>query len=267
LFWLRIRTISWKIMTAEKTRIAFGWRIYGLGVMVLGVLCLAFGDFNPGQPVPSNFPILTVLVYAAGAFTLVAGAAVEWRRGTAWGAAALAAYYGLVVVVLMNGPLLLAHYAEYGTYEGLAEQVAIAMSGLILFAATARLDATMAARLTRLGQLAFGVCLLVFGGAHFVYMNLTAPLVPKWLPPTQEFWGYATGIGFIAAGVAILTGVQARLAAILLTAMLAIFVLLVHEPILLADPTSHWNWTESALNLTLIGTAWVVADSLAGMKR
>jgi hypothetical protein len=40
-------------------------------------------------------------------------------------------------------------------------------------------------------------------------MNLTAPLVPKWLPPSQELWAYATGVDHIAAGVAILTGVQA----------------------------------------------------------
>jgi uncharacterized membrane protein YphA (DoxX/SURF4 family) len=94
-------------------------------------------------------------------------------------------------------------------------------------------------------------------------MNLTAPLVPKWLPPTQEFWGYATGVGFVAAGVALLTGVQARLAAILLTAMLASFALLVHEPMLVADHSTHFNWTESAENLAMIGAAWVVADSLA----
>ena len=94
-------------------------------------------------------------------------------------------------------------------------------------------------------------------------MNLTAPLVPKWLPPTQEFWAYATGVGHIAAGVAILTGVQARLAAILLTAMYASFTLMVHAPMLLADPASHGNWSENALNLALIGAAWVVADSLA----
>jgi hypothetical protein len=31
---------------------------------------------------------------------------------------------------------------------------------------------------------------------------------------------------------------------------------------LLADP-SHWNWAENALNLAVIGAAWVVADSLA----
>ena len=94
-------------------------------------------------------------------------------------------------------------------------------------------------------------------------MNLTAPLVPKWLPPSQEFWGYATGVGHIAAGVAILTGVQARLAAILLTAMYASFTPLVHIPMLLADQSKQFIWSENALNLVLVGVAWVVADSLS----
>ena len=60
-----------------------------------------------------------------------------------------------------------------------------------------------------------------------------------------------------------MSGVQARLAAILLTAMYASFTLLVHVPMLLAEPSSHMNWSENALNLALIGIAWVVADSLA----
>ncbi|EQD66640.1 DoxX family protein, partial [mine drainage metagenome] len=233
-------------MSAEKTTLAFGGRVYGLGVMALGMVCLAWGNFDPGQPVPMDFPDRTALAYAAAAFMLVAGAAVVWRRTVAWGAAALTAYYALIVVILMNGHVLLAHYAEYVTYEGVAEQLAIAAGGLIVYAANARIDAALAARLTRLGQRAFGVCALIFGGAHFVYMNLTAPLVPQWLPPSQVFWGYATGVGQIAAGIAILTRVQARLAAILLTAMYASFALLVWGPMLLADPGSHGNWTESA---------------------
>ena len=193
---------------------------------------------------------------------VVAGAAVEWRRTTARGAAALAVYYALIVVVLMNGRLVLAHYAEFGSYSGAAEQLAIAAGGLIVYAGSAKIDAALAARLTRRGQIVFGICALLFGGAHFFYMILTAPLVPKWLPPSQAFWAYATGVSHIAAGVAILTGVQARLAAILLTAMYASFTLLVHAPMLLADPSSHANWAENALNLALIGVAWVVADSL-----
>jgi uncharacterized membrane protein YphA (DoxX/SURF4 family) len=254
-------------MTARETTLGPGSRVYALGVMALALVCLAWGDFDLGQPVPKGFPDRTVLAYAAAVFMLVAGAAVEWRRTAPWGAAALATYYALIVVIVMNGRVVLAHYAEFGSYSGAAEQLAIAAAGLIVYAASAGIDAALALRLTRLGQIAFAVCALLFGGAHFFYMSLTAPLVPKWLPPTQEFWAYATGIGHIAAGVAILAGVQARLAAILLTFMYASFTLLVHTPMLLADPSSRMNWSESALNLALIGAAWAVADSLAGPAR
>lgn len=243
-----------------------GWRVLGLGVMALGALGLAWADFDPGQPVPKDFPARTVLAYAAAAFMLFAGAALQWRRSVAFGAAAIAAYYALVVVVLMNGRIVLAHYAEFGTYSGVAEQVAIAAAGLIVYAASGRADAGRRARLMHLGQRVFGVCAVLFGLAHFFYMNLTAPLVPKWLPPTQEFWAYATGVGQIAAGVAILTGVWARLATILLTAMYISFTLLVHAPMLQADPSNHWIWSENAVNLALIGVAWVVAESLTGPR-
>ena len=74
-----------KVMTAEKTTMAFGWRVYGLGVMALGMVCLVLGDFHPGQPVPKDFPDRTALAYAAAAFMLIAGTAVVWRRTAAWG--------------------------------------------------------------------------------------------------------------------------------------------------------------------------------------
>jgi hypothetical protein len=99
------------------------------------------------------------------------------------------------------------------------------------------------------------------------YRSLTAPLVPRWLPPSQEFWGYATGVAHIAAGVAIATGVQARLAAVLLTVMYAAFTPLVLAPLLLADPSNLGAWAENAVSLALTGVAWVVADSLVGRGR
>jgi len=254
-------------MTAKTSPMAFSWRVYGLGVMALGIASLAFGNFDPGQSVPDSFPARTALAYVAGMFMVVAAAAVEWRRTVSWGAAALGFYYTFFVVILMDGRLLLTDFAVFGTYENIAIQLSTGAGALIVYAHIAHIDhhinAQLAGRLTRLGQRAFGVCALVFGAAHFVYMNLTAPLVPKWLPPGPVFWGYVTGVCFIAAGLAMLTGVKARLAAILLTAMIASFALLVHEPMLLADHASHYNWTESAENLAVIGAAWVVADSLA----
>jgi uncharacterized membrane protein YphA (DoxX/SURF4 family) len=204
-----------------------------------------------------------VLAYAAAVFMLAAGAALAWRRTVAAGAAALAGYYALIVVLWMGGRVLLAHYREYGAYSGAAEQLAIAAAALIVYAESARIDPNRAARLTRAGQVAFALCVLLFGGAHFVYLNLTAPLVPRWLPPGAHFWAYATGLFQIAAGVAILTGICSRLAALLLTAMYAGFGLLVHLPMLLAAPASRMTWSENALNLALTGAAWVVADSLS----
>jgi uncharacterized membrane protein YphA (DoxX/SURF4 family) len=250
-------------MTAEKPVVTFGWRVWGLGVIVLAVVGLALGDFLPGQSVPKDFPDRTALAYAVAAFMLLAGLGVEWRRTVAGAAGTLTAYYAILVVGLMDGRVVLRHYGEYLAYSNMAEQLAIAAGGLIVFAASARIDAGLAARLTRTGQLAFGGCAVLFGGAHFAYMNLTAPLVPHWLPPSQEFWGYATGVAHVAGGLAILTGVRARLAAILLTVMYAAFSALVHLPMLLADPANHGIWTENATNLVLTGAAWVVADSLA----
>jgi len=249
-------------LKTERTIRVFGLRVYGVGVAALGLACLVFGDFDPGQKVPRNFPARTPLAYCAGALMVVAASAIEWRRTRVWGAAALTVYYAVFVLLLMDGRLLISGYGVYGTYEDIAMQLAIAASALIVYAGSAQIDMALAVRLTRIGRMAFGVCPVIWGGAHFMYMNMTAPLVPKWLPPGQVFWGYLTGVCFVAAGLAILTGIQVRLATILLTVMIASFGVLANGPMLVADPSSHFNWTESALNLALIGTAWVVADSL-----
>jgi uncharacterized membrane protein len=249
-------------MTTENPRRAYGWRVFGLGVMAMAGVSFALGNFLPGQPAPETLPDRTVLAYAVAVFMLIAGAAMEWRRTVAWGAAAIAAYYALIVVILMDGRVVLRHPGEFIAYSNTALQLAIVAGGLLVFAAHAPIDPALAARLTRAGQIAFGICAVLFGGAHFFYMNFTAPLVPKWLPPSQEFWGYATGVFHILGGLAILSGISARLAATLLTVMYASWTPLVHIPLFLADHHNHRNWVENATNLALIGVAWVVADSL-----
>jgi len=254
-------------MTSEESGTGLGTPLFGVGVMALAAVALVFGGFDPGQPVPKFIPGRAELAVAAALFMLVCGAAMSWRPVRAAAAAALAVYYGAIVVLLMNGRVVLAHPGEYAAYSSAAEQLAIAAGALTIYAGAAEIDASRAALLRQAGRMTFGLCAVLFGGAHFVYLDLTAPLVPKWLPPSQVFWAYATGVFHIAGGVALLVGIRARLAAILLTAMYAAFTPLVHIPLLLADPASHANWAENAENLALTGVAWALADSLARRRR
>ena len=248
---------------ALDRKVVIGWRVYGVGIVLLALVGVALKDFLPGQPAPKSLPDRTLLAYTANGFMLLAALAIQWPRARLYAAAALTAYYAFIVVLLMNGRVVLAHLGTVGAYSGAAEQLAIAAGGLIVYAASARMDASVANRLIRLGRRVFGVCALLFGAAHFAYMGLTVPLVPRWLPPNPQFWAVATGLFHIAAGLAILTGVQARVAAVLLTVMFAAFTPLVHLPMLLTAPMSHTNWSENALNIALTGVAWVVADSFA----
>ena len=238
-----------------------GVRVWALGIVLLGLVSLLLGSFDPGQPVPKGLPGRAFLACLADVFLLIAGAAVQWPHFRFPAAAALTAYYAVVVVIVLNGAVVLAHPTVFGSYSETAEQAALTAAGLIGCAVCSPGERHNFAPLVRIGQVTFGICALLFGGAHFVYMNLTAPLVPKWLPLSPVFWGEATGVAQIAAGLAIITGLQGRLASILLTIMYAAFTPLVHLPLLLGAPRTPFHWTENALNIALVGAAWVVADS------
>jgi uncharacterized membrane protein len=243
--------------------LAFGARFYGAGVAAIAIVNLALGTFDPMQPVPDTMPARATFVYGASLLILLAGVGIMWKRTAAWSAALLTIYFAVIVALLENGRVIASQYSVYGAYFGVAEGLALAAAGLIIFSSRAMIEPMLARRLTRIGQLTFGACALFFGGAHFVYPEATLALVPKWLPPSQVFWAYATGLFHIAGGIAILTGVRARFAAYLLTIMYAAFTPLVHVPLLLSDPSKHFFWTENVLNIALVGVAWVVADSLA----
>lgn len=243
---------------------ALGYRVYGLGAVALGLVGLAFGDFaSVWQPVPAGLPGRTAMAYAVAALFLAAGLAVNWR-GTVKAGAALLTILFTLCAVLLHLPRIVGHPGVFVTWSGAAEQLALVAAGLMLLAGTGR---GRSAGLSRIGQTLFGICLLVFGAAHFVYLTETAAMVPKYLPPGQRAWAAATGIAHIAAGLAILSGILARAAAVLVTAMFAAFSLLVHIPAQIADPRSHLMWAANAVNLALVGAAWVVADSVGNRRR
>jgi hypothetical protein len=217
-----------------------GVRVYGLGAVALGLVGLAWGDFAAvWQPVPAGVPGRLALAYAVAMALLLSGLTTQWQRSAKFGALALTALYALGVV-LLHVPRVIAHPAVFVSWSGVAEQMALVAGGLVAYAGCASVPPAVAARIVKIGRLIFGVCLVVFGLA-------------------QRFWAYATAAGHFAAGIAFLSGVAVRPAAMWLTGMFVVFGVLVHAPTIFIDPHTHINWAANAINFALIGSAWVMA--------
>lgn len=239
-----------------------GNRVYGAAAIALGLVGLAWGDFAAvWQPVPQETPFYVPLAYATALVLLCAGVALQWRRSAAAGALLLAALS--ILFALLWARRIVSHPEIFAVWSGTAEQVAIALGGIAAYLWQRTSDEGYVTRAAWLCRLAFGLCLLSFGAAHFLYVTETAAMVPAWLPPGQRFWALATGGAHVLAGLALLSGVRALLAARLLTAMFIGFGLFVWLPQPFSAPHEHISWAGNAINLALIGAAWAVADMIA----
>jgi predicted tellurium resistance membrane protein TerC len=87
------------------------------------------------------------------------------------------------------------------------------------------------------------------------------------MPLGGPFWTVLTGIGFVLAGLAIVSGVLDVLAARLLGLMLLVFSLLLLTPRIFATPHDHVAWGANAYNLTAVGATWIVAEWLAMQRQ
>lgn len=124
----------------------------------------------------------------------------------------------------------------------------------------------------RVALVLFGLTCVFYGWSHFLYAAYTASMVPAWLPGHMAL-AYATGVGHIAAGVAVGFGILTGLAATLEAAMMSLFGLLVWVPSFFAQPRPDWagtpahQWSELTVTVVLAASAWVVAIYLGKQAR
>jgi uncharacterized membrane protein YphA (DoxX/SURF4 family) len=238
----------------------FGARIYGIAAIALGLVGLFWGDFAAvWQPVPPDWPARTALACIWAALFVAGGIMLQNRRTAAIGALLVAALF--IPFFLLWAKRVMGFPQIFGTWSGLAEQLTLILGGIAAWlTSVGTAHEPEERRLARTVRLLFGLCLLAFGAAHILYVKETAAMVPAWLPPGTRFWACATGACHILAGLALLSGFRALLAARLLVAMFAGFGLLVWLPQLFTSPHEHMAWAGNAINLVLIGAAWAVAD-------
>ena len=246
---------------ARAARVSFA-----SAMIALGVIGLVFRDFTlVWGAVPGWVPWRTALACLCAAVALAAGIALLFRRTAATAALVLFVYVGLWWL-LLKVPEVVGDPLTEGTWLDCGMYGMLLAGAWTLFADSGRRRVPGGERGVRFARLLFGAGLIPTGLSHFVYVSLTVPLVPAWLP-FRLGWAYFTGACHCAAGLALLSGVLAGLAARLEAAMLAIFTILVWVPAVASAPATRSNWTELWISWALTAAAAVVAATVPPRPR
>jgi uncharacterized membrane protein len=247
-----------------------GTYLFSLATISAGILDLVWGDFDSGhQPIGDlgvHIPALATFAYITGIWLIVSGTAILGRRTMKAGALMTGAIY--LVFGLFSLPLFSVMIHKYGFHLTLIlgilgrmfQQFIVVAGCVVLYASVAPTLPIWRERAPLVARWTFGLSSALFGVAHLSNVKGPLSMVPKWIPLGATFWVIFTGIAFLLAGIAILSGILSRLATWLLLLMLVIFeVALV--PIIFGYPHVHQAWGASAYNLAVAGAVWIFATS------
>jgi uncharacterized membrane protein len=246
-----------------------GHAVFAATMVAVGILGLIKGDLTAvWQPVPKGLSASEVPAYSCAFISVACGMGLLWHRTGALAARVLLAYL-LLWLLVFRVPRLL-HGLTVDPYWSLCQTGVILGATWVLYAWLAadwdrqHLNFATGERGVFLARAIYGMAIIPFGLAHFQYVENTASLVPGWLPAHAAF-AYFTGAAFIAAGMAVLIGVCARLAAALSALQMGLFLLLVWVPAAATRSLDGFQWGEVLVTWVLTAAAWVVADSYRGI--
>lgn len=246
-----------------------GRAVFAVTLIAVGIAGLWFGDFvGVWGGVPKAIPAHAGIAVACALGSMAAGAGLLWPR-TALATTRALLLWLVVWALLCKGRFVLTQPLVEGTWQSLGENAVLVAAAWVLYATLAseadrrRVGFAVGERGVHIARVIYALAMVGFGLSHFAYLDLTAPLVPGWLP-WHVGWAYFTGAAYLAAAVAILIGVAARLAAVLSTLQMGGFTLLIWVPMALSGPMVPFRRGELILSWTLTAAGWVVADSYRG---
>jgi uncharacterized membrane protein YphA (DoxX/SURF4 family) len=256
----------------ELTVKRVGIYVYGMATVAAGIFDLVWGDFDashqPIQAFGDHIPGVEKLAYITAIWMIGGGAAILWRRTAKAGAAALAIIYLIFAVFWLPRLYTAPHYLGFritvllGVLAGVGMELIASAAGALAFASLETRSSSWP-RTILITRWIFGLCALDFGLNHLADVADNLVYVPKWMPLGGEFWVILTGICFVLAGIAILSGIQDVLAARLLALEFLAFNAVALPQFIFAHPDGHAAWGGNAFNLALVAACWIFADAIA----
>lgn len=236
----------------------------------LGVMGFIKGDFvSVWQPAPKWVPAREAVAYLCAFISLATGIGLLWQRTAALAARVIFAslLLWLLVMRLPNLFIQTPFVQPAWAFGATGAMVAAAWVLYVWFAGDSdrqRLGPIAGDTGVRVARALYGVSLVPFGLAHFMYVDATTVLIPQWLP-WHAAWAYFTGAVFITAGLAVTFSVFARLAAALSTLQIGLFGLVVWIPRVLAGTVNDFQWGEFVVTCALTAGALVITESYRGV--
>jgi uncharacterized membrane protein len=236
---------------------------FALVLVALGITGFIVRDYEPLWLPPDGVP--TVFATLCNIVSIASGIGLMWRHTSTIAARVLLVYLVVWSLTFRLYDLVTAP-REFGAWDGLAEAAVLIAGAWILYTWLAtdsdrrRFPRIAGDTGVRIARVLYGLALVPFGLAHFLYLDRTVSMVPSWLPAHMAFACF-TGGAFIAAGVAIVVGICARWAAALSALEIGLVTVLVWSPIMLQRSLDPFEWIEVGLSVALTAAGWIVAAS------
>jgi uncharacterized membrane protein len=245
--------------------------LFGLTMIAIGLISILGGGFAPiWRPVPQSFPAREALAYLSSLVSLIGGVGLLARR-TAGPAALILFVIFVAWLIFFKGPFVIHAPLVEGTYQSVGENLVWIVAVWLLYTWSSGADSEWSfgwlsgPKGQSAAYVLYGLALVAFGFSHFVYLELTAPLVPKWLPG-PVFWADLTGAIYLLSGVAILSVVASRAGALLAALQITLITLLVWGPMVLTGDLTAMHWQETVVSWMIMVSSWVIAASLEGRR-
>ena len=230
-----------------------------VAVMAISALTVGAGIFGAAQVwqgqegVDWHLPSLALNGSLAGA-----SLALFIFQREAWAAILFTIVSGAYCVVAAAGALPVA--TELTAWVLPAQMLALAGAG---FAQISRLTDFALDRCTTLAMAVFAAMCALFGVVHLLNAATIAGMVPAWIP-MRESWPFITGGIQVMAAMGMLIPRVRRRAALVIAAMFASWIIVLHLPRLASAPTDIGEWAFAAMALALTGALLSVAYRDAG---
>jgi uncharacterized membrane protein YphA (DoxX/SURF4 family) len=234
--------------------------IFALTFIGIGVIGLVSGTFAPiWNSVPETAPARPLLAYLSTFVSLVCGAGLLSKRTASLAALALTIFLIAWTAAFKLPFIVRAPFVE-GSYQSNGENWVLIAAASVLYADLAGNRKLLSSEIgVRFAYLVYGLGLIAFGLSHFFYLELTAPLVPSWLPG-PAFWAYATGSIYTICGLAVAIGLAPRLGALGAAANITLITVLVWGPMVMAGPMTAMHWQETVVSWALTAASWILAS-------